>query len=288
MAVWAGAAYEIGDEKTDVMPASLCFTLTNVDEYAYMYDRRSGQRFGGIHPKNKNSIIYDIAKDERYPLIRDSHLCSEILGPKTIGFNAGHIWKVDSSNPDRVSEALIEGRLIADEYRRALAEYYPSAFASAFLVGTASLMGIREGRRIVGDYKMTISDYLNRRSFEDEISRNSYFIDIHFTPDEAKAELNQEFSMEERILQYQKGESHGIPYRSLLPKGLKNVLVAGRSIACDREIQASVRVMPNCLCTGEAAGTAAASAAREYGGDVRSVDIGWLRSVLKSNGAYLP
>ena len=287
LTAWAGGAFEKGDENAELMPATLCFVLTNVDEYAYQYDRRSGQRYGGIHPNNKNSIIYDIAKDDRYPLIRDSHLCSQVIGPKTIGFNAGHLWRVDSTDPACVSDAMMQGRRLAEEFRRALAEYYPSAFASAYLVSTAPLMGIREGRRIVGDYRLTIGDYLARRSFADEISRNSYYIDIHFTPEEAASELNHELNLEERGLYYRKGESHGIPYRSLVPQSLKNVLVAGRSISCDRRLQGSVSVMPNCLCMGEAAGMAAAQAVASAGCDVHRVDVRRLRERLVEEGAYI-
>lgn len=288
LAAWAGAEWNKGDEAGEVMPASLCFTLTNVDEYAYEYDRRSGVRYGGMHPNNRNSIVYEMARDERYPLIRDTHLCYQVIGPKTIGFNAGHLWQVDGSRPQSLSAALMEGRRIADEYRRALAEYFPAAFGNAYLVGTAPLVGVREGRRIVGDYTLTIADYIGRRSFEDEISRNSYYIDIHASADEAKAELEQGPDAAGRRRHYEKGESHGIPYRSLLPKGLANVLVAGRSIACDRDIQASIRAMPNCLCTGEAAGTAAAMAAQMPRADVHRVDTVLLRQTLRQNGAYLP
>lgn len=283
--VSAGGGYEQGDAKGELMPATLCFVLTNVDEYAYQFDRRSGQHYGGIHPNNKNSIIYQIARDPRYPHIVDSHLCSQIIGPKTIGFNAGHLWRVDNTEPGSVSAAMIAGRVLAEEFRRALAEYYPSAFANAYLVSTAQLMGIREGRRILGDYTMTIEDYLQRRSFPDEISRNSYYIDLHFSEEEAAAELEHKIDMGARGLHYGKGESHGIPYRSLLPKGLRNVLAAGRSISCDRRLLASVRVMPNCLCTGEAAGVAAAMAA-QADGDVHTVDTAALRSRLQAQGAY--
>ena len=96
-----------------------------------------------------------------------------------MGFNAGHLWKVDNTDPASVSEALVHGRKIAAAFRDALAEFHPKAFANAFLAATGSLMGIRETRRIVGDYYLTLEDYLARRSFDDEICRNSYYIDIH-------------------------------------------------------------------------------------------------------------
>jgi hypothetical protein len=90
-----------------------------------------------------------------------------------------------------------------------------------------------------------------------------------------------------RYEQYRKGESHGIPFRCLIPRKLRNVLVAGRCISADREVQGSTRVMPVCLCLGEAAGEAAAMAAAA-GGEVRAVNAGALRSRLRQQGAYLP
>ena len=89
-----------------------------------------------------------------------------------------------------------------------------------------------------------------------------------------------------RFEQYGKGESHGIPYRCLTPKGLKNVLVAGRSISTDRSVQGSIRVMNVCICLGEAAGIAASMALNT--GNVHSINTDKLRDSLKKHGAYLP
>ena len=93
---------------------------------------------------------------------------------------------------------------------------------------------------------------------------------------------------ETRTARYGNGESHGVPYRCLTPVGLKNVLVAGRSISCDRIIQGSVRVMPVCLAMGEAAGMAAAHSLKLLDIDVHKVDTVNLRKRLKEEGAYLP
>lgn len=145
-------------------------------------------------------------------------------------------------------------------------------------------MGVRETRRITGDYVLSVEDYVNRRSFADEICRNSYFIDIHGTEKEEK----QAGGKQEVIKRYGPGESHGIPYRCLTPRTLRNVLVAGRSISCVREVQGSVRVMPACLAMGEAAGIAAALAVKLPDNDVHAVDIPTLRRRLQEEGAYLP
>ncbi|MBQ7050500.1 MAG: FAD-dependent oxidoreductase, partial [Firmicutes bacterium] len=87
-------------------------------------------------------------------------------------------------------------------------------------------------------------------------------------------------------LHYEKGESYGIPYRSLIPVSFDNVLTAGRCMGTDRQMEASIRVMPGCYITGQAAGTAAAMAC-EGSGDVRGVDVKALQTALLDGGAYL-
>ena len=210
------------------------------------------------------------------------------MGPSSLGFNAGHLWEVDGTDPESLTRANLQGRKMAEAFRNALAEYCPSIFGNATVAATGALMGIRETRRIIGDYYLTTEDYLLRRSFPDEIGRNNYFIDIHNAKHEIEQVKNKELQIEERFEHYGEGESHGIPYRCLTPAGLRNVLVAGRSISCDRPVQGSIRVMPVCLVTGEAAGIAAAHAAAMQQPDVHQVDTLRLRSRLREEGAYLP
>ena len=276
LAVWAGARYEKGDEDGELQPATHCFTLTNVDMYAF-------QHCGSIRRSVHGNAIEDIIASGKYPDIVDRHVCNNIVGPGAIGFNAGHIWGVDNTNPFSVSKALMKGRKIAKAFRDACAEFFPSAFASAHLTQTGSLLGVRETRRIIGDYYLTVDDFVNLRTFPDEICRNSYFIDVHHK----RSEIGTEKEGNGTAIYLKKGESHGIPYRCLTPRGLANVLVAGRSISTDRTLQGSTRVMPVCLCMGEAAGIAAAMAA-SGATDVHQVDTAALRSKLKSHGAYLP
>jgi hypothetical protein len=283
LCAWAGAEYEVGDDRGEVMPATLCFVLANVDTYAFHFQRR--YKGSGWQP---DSPMHDIIRSGRYPAIRDTHLCASIIGPGTVGFNAGHIWDVDSTDPDSTSKALIEGRRIAAAFRDALAEYDPEAFANSYLAATAPVVGIRESRRIVGDYVLTLDDYMSRRSFHDEICRNCYLVDIHVAKDEIERSRAGENVVGSRVEPYKRGESHGIPYRCLTPRGLKNVLVAGRSISCERTVQSSIRVMPVCLCMGEAAGIAAAHAARMPAPDVRAVDVRRLQMRLRDEGGYLP
>jgi hypothetical protein len=281
LAAWAGAQYEQGDETGELQPATHCFILSNVDTFAYEH----GHRPRG-HRRASPAIQEAVASDE-FPLMKDAHLCNSLIGPGTIGFNAGHLWDVDNTDPWSVSRALPDGRKLAKQLRDCLAKCVPAAFGNAFLCATGSLLGIRETRRIIGDYVLTLDDYLARRSFLDEICRNSYFIDIHRSVEETQKEQAGELDMEKRCAHYEPGESHGVPYRCLTPKGLADVLVAGRAISCDRAVQGSVRVMPVCLAMGEAAGIAAAMAAGQPQPDVHEVDVDALRARIREAGGYL-
>ena len=134
---------------------------------------------------------------------------------------------------------------------------------------------------------LTMDDFLARRTFPDEICRNAYFIDVHHAEADAGKERDPEW-IAKRHIGYEPGESHGIPYRCLTPKGLADVLVAGRCISTDRPVQGSTRVMPVCLAMGEAAGMAAAFAAGAPAPDVHAVNVNRLREGLRKHGAYLP
>lgn len=286
LCAWAGAEFDKGDTQGDLMPSTHCFILGNVDEAAFRDTCDSGRRLMGNHPK---TLIYEIIASGRYPLITDAHVCCNLIGPGTVGFNAGHLWGVDNTDPLSTSRALAQGRRLAAQFHEAFSEFYPEAFGRSFLVSTGSVLGIRETRRVIGDYILTLDDYIDRRSFSDEICRNSYFIDIHHSLKEAAEHTRHRADcLAGPSLHYGPGESHGIPYRSLIPKVLRNVLVAGRSISCDRPVQGSVRVMPVCLAMGEAAGMAAAWSALQHEADVRQVNTDKLRIRIRHYGGYLP
>ena len=284
LAVRAGASFEKGDDSGRMQPATHCFVITHVDEYAL----NNGP---AIHFYDPESPVHKAVRSEKYPLIDELHSCSIQIGPATYGFNTGHVFDVDNTDPASVSRGLIHGRKMAAQYRDAFAEFHP-AFANAFLVATGGLLGARETRRIIGDYVVTIDDYLARRDFPDEICRNAYNVDVHGSKDMDDARAGMSIDeikedIERRIRPYGKGESFGVPYRCLTPKGLKNVLMAGRCISTDRQVNGSVRIMACCLTTGEAAGTAAAmTAAGPH--DVHAVNTDELRNKLKAHGAYLP
>lgn len=272
------AGAQMVTEETVRQPATHCFALGNVDLFAF-------QHGPNMHGSKAESPIHAIVASGKYPHIQDTHICCNVVGQGTVGFNAGHLWEADPDVPEQISRAMAEGRAAAREYRDALAEFHPTAFGNAHLASTAPLMGIRESRQVLGDYVLTADDYCKRRSFPDEICRNSYYVDVHYSKEEAALIAQGKKEAVGRPERYGPGESYGIPYRCLTPVGFSNLLVAGKIISCDRMAQGSARVMPVCLCTGEAAGVAAVLA---DGGNVHEISTEKLRERLKENGAYLP
>ena len=262
---WAGAEYLKGDSDGVLQKSTLCFSVANIDTKAY----REGPELHSGH--NPDSASARASRTGRFPLL-DTHCCHNLVGPGVVQFNANHIEIKDTTDPRQLSDAMRLGRQVADQHLEMLEEFRPDVFRDAFIVKTAIIPGIRDSRRIVGEYLFTGDDWRDRRTFDDEIGRNCYFIDIH------KSGVPE--------VHYGRGESHGIPYRVLTPKGLRNVLVAGRCISTDEEAYGSLRVMPPCLVTGEAAGVAARLASLSASRDVHSVDVTDLRSRLKARGQY--
>lgn len=279
LAAWAGATFDYGDAERDVQPVSHCFTISGVNSEAAWNPRTEG-------------IHRTIIEDPRYDLIKDGFFGpgGTRIGEGTHVYNAGHLWDVDNTNPKSLTGALVNGRRMVKQYLDAFRFYEPAAFEKATLCATAPLLGVRETRRIHGDYTLVAADYWARRRFADEISLNCFFIDIHPSWKNRQREFAGEWSWEKEKndAKYAPGEFHGIPYRCLTPKGVRNVLVAGRSVSADREVLSAIRVMPPCMTMGEAAGAAAVQALRTTSGDVHAIDINVLRANLIRHGAFLP
>ena len=144
-------------------------------------------------------------------------------------------------------------------------------FENSFLVESGNTLGIRETRRLVGRYVLSGLDAINCVHFDDDVACGSYMIDIHDPHGKRKA-LGGEIS----------GTCYGIPYRSLIPKTIQNLLVAGRCISADHVAHASTRIQGTCCMTGQAAGTAAAIAA-ESGKAVADLDVKVLIDTLLKN-----
>src|SRR5699024_1675111 len=166
----------------------------------------------------------------------------------------------------------IKGRNQMKDIQKYLNTYVPG-FENAYFTRTAPFLGIRETRRIVGQYVMTADDILSQRRFDDAVAVASYPIDLHHSEG---GYVTLEWS----------GDCYEIPYRSLLPTKVNNLLVAGRCISTTHEAMSSVRVMAPCMAMGEAAGRAAKIAVRKNISP-KDVDVGQLQKELLEKGAYL-
>ena len=282
LSVWAGAEWKKGDANGKMMPGTLVSYWDQIDWDRWAKEKPVGfagshQPFGAFLPEaNRDKVLS----------VPDLHFSGIFRQAGGLGLaNMGHAFGVDGTDEASLTKALVEGRQSMVEYERYLHEYLKRGMENARLLATAELMGIRETRRIVGDYVLSHDDYLKRAHFPDEIGRYAYPIDIHPSSADpaAMAEHVRQFQQKYR---YQKGESYGIPYRILTPKGIRNLLVAGRCVSSDEMVQASIRVIPACYITGQAAGIAAAMAA-DKALSVHDVPVGELRQKLVAFGACL-
>jgi hypothetical protein len=192
--------------------------------------------------------------------------------PGEMAFNCPRLTHVNGARVEDLTRSQIVGR------RRILrlvgfCRRYLRGFEEAYLAWVAPMVGIRETRRIVGEYVLTAEDVLGARKFEDRIAKNCYPIDIHNPAGEGTV-----------LRGLPPDEYHEIPYRCLVPLGVDNLLVAGRCISATFEAQASIRIQANCRAFGEAAGTAAAICAAR-GLAPRELPVEELLAALRANGA---
>ena len=179
--------------------------------------------------------------------------------PGELWFNCPRIAGYDPFNAASMSDAYVEGRRLIRAYLELWRRHIPGA-ERAYLAQVAPMMGVREGRRIRGEYVLTGDDFLSRAKFADGVCFNRYPIDIHSSTGGGVEWVDPDDN-----------DWHEIPYRCLFNREFAGLLVAGRCISSDFTAQASYRIIPNCRTLGEAAGVAAALSGSE-GVDVTSLD----------------
>lgn len=189
-----------------------------------------------------------------------------------IWVNMSRVSGVDSTRPESYTHGEVEGRKQVYELERYLKDFIPG-FENAWREKVAPFMGIRESRVIVGKYILTAEDILACRRFDDAIAVASYPVDIHHaTGGDCTLHWCE--------------DCYDIPYRSLVPAAVENLLVAGRCSSMNHEAMASTRVMSTCMALGEAAGRAARIALEE-GVRPSEVDVQKVQEELRQTGAYL-
>ncbi|HCE47056.1 MAG TPA: hypothetical protein DET40_26205 [Lentisphaeria bacterium] len=200
--------------------------------------------------------------------------------------NQQHTFDIDGTKSEELTKALINGRRQIRELVSFYRKHVPGC-EDCYLIGTGFQLGVRETRRIIGDYVITGEDVTGGRKFEDGICRNANFLDIHLSKDgDKKADSKKTGTWYEEAKEVQPGDWQDLPYRALLPRGLENILVAGRCISGTHEAMSSYRLMPTCMGMGEAAGVAAALSLL-YNTSPRKIDVKEIQSVLRKHEAII-
>lgn len=278
MIALAGAGFEYGGENGKVQGMTLCFRLAGVDGRRFLRYKQQEGEDGNLHVAVKR------AKERGDFVDGESSVSTFVLQNWDMaGVNFGHVFGKDPLDADQLTQAELEARRKLPELVRFFQTYVPG-METCYVAASGPAIGVRESRRIEGEYRLTREDYFRRCQFPDAIARYAYPIDVHEDTSQLKpdAPAKSEF----KSTAYQAGESYTIPYRALLPRDLQNVIVAGRSLSSDRAANGSARVAPACFAMGQAAGTAAAMAI-ELGVGPKAIPVSKLQERLRAQGVHL-
>jgi hypothetical protein len=262
LAARAGADFEMGRGEDGLcQPMSLFFRTADVDT-----DRLpSYEEINELYLPEKEAGRIDNPRDDVHRAIFTTH-------DGEITHNATRILAHDGTDAASLTDAELQGRRQIEELMEFFTTKVPG-FENAHLASIAVQIGVRETRRIIGDYTLVREDFEQASRFDDAVARGCFSIDIHSPTGHGLYGRRMP-----------PGKWYDIPYRCLTPRGLDNLLVAGRPISCDHYIHGSLRVMPIAMSTGEAAGSAAAMAAADTV-KTRQINVDALRNRLRARGA---
>jgi hypothetical protein len=272
LCAFGGFGFETAGDLDPAQTLTTTFRMANVD----MERRRtiSKARFHELMAEAADTADYDLPRREGSDHITPIDGVTATIMTRLDSYRRdaeGRI--VNATDPWFLTAAEMAGRRQALEYVRFLRDRVPG-YERASLVALGTQIGVRETRRVYGDYRLTRDDVLSARAFEDAIGLCGAPIEDHHGGTDTVWEYLPD------------GAAVGIPYRSLVVRDAANVLVAGRCFSATHDAHASVRSMAQCMAMGQAAGTAAAQAI-ETRRDPRDIDVAGLRDRLRGAGAVL-
>ena len=247
VAAKAGVATYKGDEERGIpQPATLMFEVGGVDDNG----------FEALGARPERPVKAYKTPSGRYKV------------------NHYHVYNVDAANAKSLTDAHSKARYqVLDAY--AVLRDKTQGFEHCAITDVASVLGVRENRHIEGEYKITVRDVSEGTKFDDRIAVYGFGMDVHNRSEAESGNFKIEIA-----------EKYYIPYRSLLPKNCKNLLVAGKTLSCESQAVGGMRCMPAAMSMGQAAGTACALAMNNNV-DLRSIDILALQAELKASGAII-
>jgi len=274
IAALSGASYEIG-RATDglVQPMTLMFRMADFNPASFQeYVRRNPAQWRGVH--GLWDLVQQASANEELDLAREDILFFATPHPREVSVNSTRVTRVLGTDVWDWSLAEWESRRQMNQLVRFLRRYVPG-FEESYAVQSGVHAGVRETRRIVGEYQLTADDLLNARKFPDAIARGTYPVDIHNPAGKGTT-----------LRRIPEEDAYDIPLRALIPQRVDGVIVAGRCISGTHEAHSSYRVMPIAMATGQAAGVCAATASRA-GIVPRDVPAGEVQEELRRQGANL-
>jgi FAD dependent oxidoreductase len=259
----AGGDYDDARTTPATQALSTLFKLANVDV----------ARASDVPKAELWARMGEAAASGGYDLPRLEGSWHRTTQPGVVMVHMTRIPNIDATDPVALTRAEIEGRRQVREYHRFLRDRIPG-FEEAVVVATSPAIGVRESRRVMGDYRLTRDDVLAGRRFHDEVALCGAPIEDHG----AGGGTTWEYVAD--------GGVYGIPFGTLLPAGLDGLVVAGRCFSATHDAHASARSMATCMAMGQAAGTAAALA---VAGAIlpRAIATSDLRARLALDGALL-
>ena len=273
LAVQAGAPFEIGRADGLVQPMTLMFRMAEFERAAFdAYVRENPGEWRGVH--GLWALVRRATQEGKLDLPREDMLFFATPHEREVSVNSTRVTRVLGTDVWDLSYAEWASRRQMRQIAAFLRRYVPG-FERSYVMQSGVNVGVRETRRIIGDYQLTAGDVLGARKFEDAIARGSYPVDIH-NPTGSGTVLKR----------LPPGEAYDIPLRCLMPASVQGLLVAGRCLSGTHEAHSSYRVMPIVMATGQAAGVCAALAARKAAlpRDIPAKDI---QAELRRQGASL-
>jgi hypothetical protein len=266
-----------------VAPSTLCslFAGVNWDDPAYGTDWR------GIDK------VKAFSKQQLLKAIDDGHFSQadrfmpgmNKIGKRAAQLNGGHIFNLNGLDSRSLSDGMIAGRRLAVEYTEFFRKYVPGC-EEIQLLTTAPVMGVRDTRRIVGEFELTIDDFRSARQFPDQVAVYNRPTDVHPT-DTSEQEFQRFLHDFEGFHGLGEGDCLGVPYGILVPKDWTNLWVAGRCHSSDTKVHGSIRAQSAAYMMGQASATAAVQSIRT-GQPACDLDTWELVETLRQQGAYLP
>lgn len=275
LAAMAGAEYSIGrPEDNKTMSATLVFKLSGFDKFLLRNpDIMSWNGIRGLREELSGYFI-ELKNKGGTSNSRESILCFPYSDGKSLLFNSTALINVDFTNESNIKEAYAEGKKQIYELLQAITKH--PAFANSNIDFIADKLGIREGRRILGDYVLTGDDCINEARFHDMVAASAYDVDIHDPDGIGKTHFGIPGS----------GYYH-IPYRSLIAKDFDNLLLSSRCISGDFVAHSSYRVISSICGFAEACGIAASLFIKNLGDNLRNISAKEIRQVLKGKNQFV-